>query len=136
MNTAFDSSLSFGSRVRSKLIGNNKYTGRRTNFHSKPTQIHWATHIPELKISYSRKHFILLPQAVSTIHINHLLQKFSCSSVIIDLVMNGFTNNEVRSDHHVWDKSIITFVKEIICLEFPNAFNVKSLERLSKSVVE
>ena len=32
MNAAYGSSGSFGSRVRSKYIGHNTYTGRRSNF--------------------------------------------------------------------------------------------------------
>ena len=36
MNSAFGSSGSFGSRVRSTCFGHNKYRGIRRNFHSKP----------------------------------------------------------------------------------------------------
>ena len=39
MNDAYGSSGSFGSRVSSKYIGNNTYTGRRSNLYSKPTPI-------------------------------------------------------------------------------------------------
>ena len=38
--SACGSSGSFGSRVRSKYIGHNTYTGRRINFCSKTTPIH------------------------------------------------------------------------------------------------
>ena len=40
MNYAYGSSGSFGSRVRSKYIRHYPYTGRRSNFRSKPTPIH------------------------------------------------------------------------------------------------
>ena len=44
MNSEYGSSVSFGSRVRSKYIGHNTYTGRRSNFRSKPTPIHGPFH--------------------------------------------------------------------------------------------
>ena len=44
MTGANGSSGSFGSRVSSKSIGYNTYTGRRGNFHSKPTSIHGPIH--------------------------------------------------------------------------------------------
>ena len=39
MTATYGSSGSFGSRLRSKFIGHNKYTGRKINFGSKPTQL-------------------------------------------------------------------------------------------------
>ena len=51
MNYAFGSSGSFGSRVRSKFVVNNTYTGRRRNYHSKPTQIHGPVNKSELNFS-------------------------------------------------------------------------------------
>ena len=44
MNSAYGSSGSFESIVRSKFIGNNTYTGRRGNFHSKPIPINGPVH--------------------------------------------------------------------------------------------
>ena len=44
MNAAFGSSGSFGSRFRSKCIVHNIYTGRRSNFCSKPTPINVPVH--------------------------------------------------------------------------------------------
>ena len=38
--SAYGSSGSFGSRVRSKYIGHNTCTGRKSDFRSKPTPIH------------------------------------------------------------------------------------------------
>ena len=62
---AYGSSGSFGSRVRSKSIGNKNYTGRRSNFRSKTTPIHGPVHKYYLNYSYSRSHFSRLPQAVA-----------------------------------------------------------------------
>ena len=44
MTAAYGSSGPFGSRVRSKYIGHNTYTGRRSNLRSKPTPIHGPVH--------------------------------------------------------------------------------------------
>ena len=63
--SAYGSSGSFGSRVRSKSIGNKNYTGRRSNFRSKPTPILGTVHKSYLNYSYSRSHFSRLPQAVA-----------------------------------------------------------------------
>ena len=62
----------FGSRVRSKYIGHNTYTGRRINFHSKLAPIHGPLHRSDLNYSYSNIHFSRLPQAVAKTLINHL----------------------------------------------------------------
>ena len=40
MNSVYGSLVSFGSIVRSKSIGHNIYTGRRSSFRSEPTSIH------------------------------------------------------------------------------------------------
>ena len=65
MISAYGLSVSFGYRVSSKSIGHNTYTGRRSNFCSKPTPIHEPVHKYNLNCSYSRSHFSRLPQAVS-----------------------------------------------------------------------
>ena len=44
MNSAYGSSGSFGSRVGSKYIVHNTYTGKRINLRSKPTPIHGPVH--------------------------------------------------------------------------------------------
>ena len=44
MTSAYGSSWSFGSKVRSKSIGHKTYIGRRSNFSSKPTPIHGPVH--------------------------------------------------------------------------------------------
>ena len=84
MTSVYVSSVSFVSRVRSKSIGHNIYTGWRINFRSKPTI--------DLNYSYSRSHFSSLPQAVA----KKLIYSFSCkvsyASKIID--HNGFSPND------------------------------------------
>ena len=57
INSLFGSSRLFGSRVRSKFIGNDTYTGRRRNFDSKPIAINGPAHKSELFFLYSRIHF-------------------------------------------------------------------------------
>ena len=52
MTSSYGSSGSFGSRVRSKYIGHNTYTGRRSNCRSKPTPIHGLVHKSDLNHSY------------------------------------------------------------------------------------
>ena len=64
MNAAYSLSRSFGSRFGSKSIGNNTYTGRRSNFRSKLGPIHVPVNKYELNFSLSRIHFSRLPQAV------------------------------------------------------------------------
>ena len=54
MTATYGSSGSFGSRLRSESIGHNTYTGRRSNFLSKPTPIHVPVHKSGLNYSYSR----------------------------------------------------------------------------------
>ena len=65
MTSEYGSSGSFGSIVRSKYIGHNRYTGRRNNFRSKITPIHGPVHKSDLNYLYLRSHFSWLPQPVS-----------------------------------------------------------------------
>ena len=65
MTSTYGSSGSFGSRVMSKSIGHNVYTGKRSNLRSKPTPIHVPGNKLYLNYSYSRSHFGRLPQAVA-----------------------------------------------------------------------
>ena len=65
MTSAYGSSGLFVSRVSSKSIGHNIYTGRIINFRSKPTPIHGPVQKSYLNYSYSRSHFSRLPQAVA-----------------------------------------------------------------------
>ena len=52
ITSAYGSSGPFGSRVRSKSIGHNIYTGRISTFYSKPTPIHVPVQKSDLKYSY------------------------------------------------------------------------------------
>ena len=65
ITSAYGSSGSFWSRVRSKSIGHKIHTGRRSNLRSKPTTIHGPVHISDFNYSYSRNHFSGSPQEVS-----------------------------------------------------------------------
>ena len=65
MNAAYGPSGSFVSIVGSKFIGHNKFSGRRSNFCSKPTPIHGPVHKCDFNYSYSVSHFIWLPQAAA-----------------------------------------------------------------------
>ena len=65
MNAIYSLLGLFGSRVTSKYIGNNTYTGRRNNFRSKPTPIHGPVHKYDFNYSYLRSHFICLTQSVA-----------------------------------------------------------------------
>ena len=65
MNTAYGSSGSFWSRVRSKFIGHNTYIGRRSSFHSKTRPIHGPDNKYYLIFLNSISHFRWLPQAFS-----------------------------------------------------------------------
>ena len=56
-NVAYCSSISFVSILKSKWIGHNTYTGRRSNFCSKTTPIHGPVHKYDLNFSYSISHF-------------------------------------------------------------------------------
>ena len=109
MTSVYGTSGLFGSRVRSKYIGHNTYTGRRSNFRSKPTQIPGSVHKSDLNYSYSRSHLSRLPQAVAKKLIYCLSRKVSYASKIIDLVINGFIPNYESSHLHICGHSIITF---------------------------
>ena len=98
MNAANRSLGSFGSRVRSKNIGQNTYKGRRSDFHSKPKPIHGPVHKYYLDFSQFRSHFSHLPQAVPKGLTNCLSQIVSYASMIIFLVINGFIPNELKSN--------------------------------------
>ena len=90
MTSGYGSLVSFVSRVRSKSIVHNIYTGKIINFHSKPTPVHVPVHKYRLDNSYSRSLFIRLQQAVSKKLICRLSHKVSYDSKIIDPVNNGF----------------------------------------------
>ena len=136
MNAAYGSSLSFGSKVRSKPIGHNTYSYRRINFRSKPTPIHGPVHISDLNYSYSRSHFSRLPQAVAKELLNRLSHKVSYTSMKIDIFICVFTTNEVRNHLHICDHSIIPLYKRGFCLGFSNTSHVESLDRFRKSVFD
>ena len=80
MNAACGSSVSFGSRVRSKSNKHNTYTGWRSYFRSKLIPIHGPVHKYDLNYSYLRSHFSRLTQAVVKKLIYCLSQKFSYAS--------------------------------------------------------
>ena len=109
MNSAYGLSGSFGSRVRSKSIGHNTYTGRRSNLLSKTKPIHEPVKQYELNFSYSISHFSWLPQAASRVLINFLSQNFSYASMTIGPVNNGFIPNKLRIHLHICNHSMITF---------------------------
>ena len=95
MISAYGLSGFFGSIVRSKSIGHNTYTGRRSNLRSRTAPIHGPVHKYDLNHSYSRSHFSRLPQAVAKNIIHRLYQKVSYAFKIIDPVINGFSPNDV-----------------------------------------
>ena len=51
----------------------------------------------------------MLPQAVSKEPINHLTQKVSYDSMMIDPVINAFIHNKTSSNLHIYDPSTATF---------------------------
>ena len=63
-------------------------------------------------------------------------QKASCDSIFNDPVTNVFSPKEVRSHFQICDHSIITLGKIGFCLGFSNTYNVDSLYRLRRSVVD
>ena len=89
-----------------------------------------------MKYSYYRSHFISLPQADAKEIINHLSQKVSYASKIIDTVINIFSPNEVTSHLHICDKSITTFGIRGLFLGFSNTSHVDSLDKFIKSAVD
>ena len=75
MTYSYGSSVSSGSILRSKYIGHNTYTGRRSNLCSKSAPIHGPVHKYDLNYSYSRSQFSSLPQAVAKKIMYSLSQK-------------------------------------------------------------
>ena len=67
MVSSYGLSGSFGSRLRSKYIGHNTYTGRISHLCSKPTPLNGPVHKSNYNYSYPRSHLSRLPQAVSKI---------------------------------------------------------------------
>ena len=96
MTDAYGSSGSFGSIVRSKYIGHNKYIGRISNYCSKPTRIDELVHKYDWNYSYSKIHLSQLPQSVAKELINRLYHKVSYASIKIEPVINEFSLNEVK----------------------------------------
>ena len=109
---------SFGSRVRSKSIGNNTYTGRRNNFRLKPTPIHGTVHKYDFNYSYLRSHFICLTQAVAKEIINFLSHEVSYSSMKNNPVIIGFIPNDIKLHLDICDHSIVPFGIRGLCLWF------------------
>ena len=54
----------------------------------------------------------------------------------IDTIINGFSPNKVRIHLHIWDNSVITFLKTNFCLGSSKTSHVDSLDRSGKVVVE
>ena len=135
MTAACGSSGSFGSRVRSKYIGNTTYTGKWSNFRSKPAPIHGPIHKSDLNYSYSRSHFSWLPQAFVKRNV-FLSHKVSYDSKIIDPVINWFSPNEVRIHFHIYDQSIVTFGIRVLWFGFSDTSHVESLDRFGKLVFD
>ena len=94
MISAYGSSGSFLSRVRSEYIGHNTYIGRRSNFRPKPTPIHGPVNKYDFNYSYSRSHFSRLTQAVAKKIINRLSRKVSYASKKIDPAIDCFSPND------------------------------------------
>ena len=136
MISAYGSSGSFGSRVRSKYIGHNTHIGRRSHLRSKPTPIHGPVHKSDLNYSYSRSHFSRLPQLVSKRIINRLSHKVSYTSKIIDLIIDGFSPNGESSHLHIRDTSIVTFGIREKCIGFSNTSRVDILDIFRRSFVD
>ena len=136
MNAEYGSSQSFGPRVRSIYIENNTYTGRRSNFYSKPTPIHGPVHKYGLEFSYSISHFSWFPQVVYKVLSVHLSHKFSYSYIMIDTIINGFIPNEIKMYLSIFDHSIITFGIRVLCLGFSKTSRAGSLDRFRKTSVD
>ena len=128
MISAYGSPGSFGSRVRSKSIVNNTYTGRRSNFHSKPTTFHEPFHKYDFNCPHSRSNFSRLPHLFAK-------NKFIVCLKIIDPVLNVFSPNYVSSYFHIYDHSIVTFGIREECIGFSKTSRVDSLDRFIRSVV-
>ena len=63
-------------------------------------------------------------------------QKFSYASRMIDIGINEFSTNGVRSNFRIYDHSMTTFIKIGFCLGFSNTSHVDILDRFRKSVVD
>ena len=109
ITSAYGSSGLFRSRVGSKSIGNNTYTGRRSNLRSKPTPIHGKVQKSDFNYSYSICYFSRLTQAFAKKRIFGFSYKFSYSSKIIDLVINAFSPNDESIHLHIYYHSIVIF---------------------------
>ena len=133
ITAVYGSSGSFGSRVRSKYIGHNTYTGRRSNICSKPAPIHGPLHKYDLNCLYLISHFSCLPQAISK-QIIFFSKKVSYASKIIYPVINGFNPHEVTIHLHICDNSVVTIGIRGLCLGFSNTSHVYSLYMFRKSV--
>ena len=77
-----------------------------------------------------------MPQEVAKVLINRLSPKVSYDSMIIDIVINGFTPNSVKGHFHICYHSIVTFGMRGFGLRFSNTSHVDSLDRFRKSVVD
>ena len=93
--------------VRSKSIGHNTYTCRRSNSRSKLTPIHGPFQKSVFNYSYSRSHLRRLAQSVKK---NYLLsQKVIIYFIIFDPFINGFSPNNESSHLNICDHSIVKF---------------------------
>ena len=126
----------FRSRLRSKYIGHNTNTYRRSNLRSNPTPIHGPVQESDLNYSYLGSHFIRLPKAVAKTFINYFSQKNSYASKIIDPVIDEFIPNDESSDFHIFDHSIVTFGIKEIFIGLSNTCHVAILDRFRRSVVD
>ena len=136
MTAAYGSLGSLKSIVSSKSIIDNRYIGRRRNFYSKPTPIYGSCHKSDFNYSYLRSKFSRLPQSVSKNEFYCLYQKVSYGSKTIDPVINGFITHEGISHLHICTNSIVTSGIRVLCLGLLNTYNVGSLDRFRKSVVD
>ena len=107
MNAAYGSSGSFLPRVYSKYIEHNTYTVRRLNLRSNTTRIHGPVHKYDLNCSYSKSQFCWLSQQVAKELTNRFSQKVSYAYMEIDSVIDEFGINEVKSNLHICDCSIL-----------------------------
>ena len=136
MTSEYGSSGSFGSMLRSKYIGYNTHISRGIKFSSKTIPIHGPFHKSDLNYSYSRSHFSRLPQEVAKKLIYCLSCKVSYASNVIDLVINGFSTNDVSSFFHICDHSIVKFGIREKCLGFSNTYHNENLDRFIRSIVD
>ena len=97
--------------------------------------MHRPVYKPDLKFSYSRRHFSWLPQEVSKRIINFLSQKVSYDSMAVYPIINGFITKEVRIRLYFCDLSIITFGRKTLCLGSSGTSHVDSLDRFRGKVI-